>query len=120
MQGKRRKAGQYLSPEAADTLHLSLVDYDGAPLTPPEHRGLFTSDDIDSTTCLFPFEVKVDKSARFPLGKRLVPCGHCEDCRRRIRNGWYVRLYHEAKAHTYNYFITLTYDEDHIIWYDFG
>lgn len=43
-----------------------------------------------------------------------VPCGQCIGCRLEKARQWAVRLTHEAQAHTYRWFITLTYDDDHI------
>lgn len=92
----------------------NLVDYDGAPLEEPRFLSAFKSKNVDPTTCLFPFEVEVPKSPYFPYGKRYVPCGHCEDCLRRKRNGWFLRIKHEANSHLLNLFVTLTYDDDNL------
>ncbi len=94
----------------------SLVDYDGASLSEPRLISPLPNDQIDATTCLFPFAVKVDVSARFPKGERYVPCGHCEDCLRRNRNQWFFRIKQEAKLHLSNLFVTLTYDDKSLLW----
>lgn len=92
----------------------ALVDYDGAPLTSPRRYAVNPDHEIDYTQCLFPITVNVDPSADYPLGKRNVPCGHCEDCLRRRRNQWFFRIKQEAKSHILNYFVTLTYDDDNL------
>lgn len=97
---------------------LELVDYDGAPLGEP--RRLTLTHEIDATTCLFPFPVDVDVSASFPLGKRYVPCGHCEDCLRRRRNQWFFRIKQEAKSHLLNLFVTLTYSDENLCYDEKG
>lgn len=72
------------------------------------------------TTCLFPFLVTVPKSPYFPDGKRWVPCGHCLDCLTRKRNELYLRFIIEARNYPLNYFVTLTYDDEHIYFSDNG
>lgn len=103
--------------KAIYSLRDELIDYDGAPIKlEGDLRPLAISPslDVDQTTCLFPFEVKIEPNAIFPTGIRRVPCGHCEDCRRRIRNQWFFRIKQEAKSHLLNYFVTLTYDDTKI------
>lgn len=41
-----------------------------------------------------------------------VACGNCIECRRQIANAWKVRLNEEIKTHKYNYFITLTFNNE--------
>lgn len=41
-------------------------------------------------------------------------CGHCEACRKKYASEWSVRCACEATEHPYNYFLTLTYDNQHI------
>lgn len=43
-----------------------------------------------------------------------VPCGHCSACKSLLVNTWKNRLYLEANAHRYVYFLTLTYTDDHL------
>lgn len=42
-----------------------------------------------------------------------VPCGHCEACKQRRRNDWFVRAYYEwlqtCKTNGFVYYLTLTY-----------
>lgn len=43
-----------------------------------------------------------------------VPCGRCLACRINRRREWTQRLLHEAQSSSSAYFLTLTYDEDHV------
>jgi len=43
-----------------------------------------------------------------------LPCGQCIGCRLERARQWSVRVMHEASMHDSNYFITLTYDDDHL------
>lgn len=43
-----------------------------------------------------------------------VPCGKCIPCLKRRQSDWVFRLTHEYKSSISGYFITLTYDEDHV------
>lgn len=49
-------------------------------------------------------------------GKRsiYVPCGQCAWCRRRKQDDWFFRLSFEARLWPYVFFVTLTYDEEHV------
>lgn len=66
--------------------------------------GSWHNDDFRSSLALAPWDV-----ARQWL---LVPCGHCEDCLRRLRNDWFVRLERELARckheHHQAIFITIT------------
>ena len=44
----------------------------------------------------------------------ILGCGKCESCRRNKANDWAIRCELEAKEHKYNYFLTLTFDNQHI------
>lgn len=44
----------------------------------------------------------------------LVPCGHCVGCRLDYSRQWAERCMHEAEQYENNYFLTLTYDADHL------
>lgn len=48
----------------------------------------------------------------------LVPCGSCEDCINRKRADWTVRLLIEEKIAESAYFVTLTYTDDNLPFYD--
>lgn len=43
-----------------------------------------------------------------------VPCGQCEGCRLDKSREWAIRIINEATLYKHNYFITFTYDDDHI------
>lgn len=43
-----------------------------------------------------------------------VPCGKCVDCRKRLISGWSFRLMQEEKQSDSAYFVTLTYDTQHV------
>lgn len=43
-----------------------------------------------------------------------LPCGNCIGCRLERSRQWSVRIMHEASLHECNYFLTLTYDDDHL------
>ena len=45
-----------------------------------------------------------------------VPCGKCISCRRRIQNMWAFRCLQEAQNNACSFFVTLTYDDDHLIY----
>lgn len=44
-----------------------------------------------------------------------IPCGRCINCRINYGQEWAVRCVCEAKEHEENYYLTLTYDPDHVI-----
>lgn len=43
-----------------------------------------------------------------------VPCGQCIGCRLEKARQWAVRLVHEAQFHDFRWFLTLTYDDEHL------
>lgn len=43
-----------------------------------------------------------------------VPCGKCEDCLKANARSWALRILQEAKQYKENYFLTLTYDDEHL------
>lgn len=49
--------------------------------------------------------------------RQVVPCGHCDGCRRKKRDDWAIRCTHEAKLYKRNTFLTLTYDDEHLPMY---
>lgn len=55
--------------------------------------------------CIHPLALK---------GKGIVPCGKCLPCLARKRDAWVVRLKEELKTSSSCFFITLTYDDDHV------
>lgn len=44
----------------------------------------------------------------------LLPCGKCEGCRRARAFEWSIRCQHESFYHKESYFLTLTYDKEHL------
>lgn len=44
----------------------------------------------------------------------VVPCGRCIGCRLDYSRQWAMRAVLESKEHEYNYFLTLTYDDEHL------
>lgn len=43
-----------------------------------------------------------------------VSCGKCPECQRAIKSDWIYRCDQQARATRYNYFVTLTYNNDHL------
>lgn len=67
------------------------------------------------TTFLIPRELAVQEGVRLEKNKAvLVPCGHCIGCRLDYSRQWAERCIHEAESHEHNYFLTLTYDDEHL------
>ena len=66
---------------------------------------------IVMTQCLSPLKLPVDgESGKF----RIVPCGKCNACLVRSRSEWVCRLQEEARVAKSSYFLTLTYDNEHL------
>ena len=61
--------------------------------------------------CYHPTLVNVE-GAKVPF---YVPCGRCAWCRKKLRDEWVFRLKQEKKMWNYSRFVTLTYDDDHLI-----
>ena len=49
---------------------------------------------------------------------QMIPCGHCWACQLKYSAEWATRLTWESKYHEHKYFITLTYDEEHLPLYE--
>lgn len=58
--------------------------------------------------------VNVTNIIQSEYGYEVIPCGQCIGCRLEYSRQWANRGYLEAKCWDQNWFITLTYDEDHI------
>lgn len=43
-----------------------------------------------------------------------IPCGQCIDCRIKRRKDWSIRLMYELREHNEAYFLTITYDDEHL------
>lgn len=67
--------------------------------------------------CYHPSEVTVNRrlsGEQRRLDTQMVGCGHCLGCRADQAREWAIRLTHEARWHEHAYFLTLTYDDDHL------
>lgn len=65
-----------------------------------------------------PHPIKADVRSN---GQRiLVPCGRCPACRRRKQNEWAFRIMEEAKFSRLTAFVTLTYDDNNLVYSDSG
>lgn len=60
--------------------------------------------------CLTPFYMNDPKT----LQPMALPCGKCASCLKRRVSGWSFRLQNEEKYADSAYFLTLTYDTDHV------
>ena len=49
-----------------------------------------------------------------PLSPIKVPCGQCIACKLNRASDWAVRIMHEKQMSVESYFLTLTYDEEHL------
>lgn len=59
-------------------------------------------------------EIKFSRSAGFSDLAYTVPCGKCIGCRVDRSRAWALRCTHEAKMHSANCFVTLTYSDDNL------
>lgn len=64
--------------------------------------------------CLAPILVKVPRLSKGCRQFVKVPCGKCYNCLVNERSQWAFRLFNQAENSTSNFFITLTYDNDHL------
>lgn len=66
--------------------------------------------------CLFPIWLTNSPSEQARTGNlgKYVPCGKCEACVRQKQEDWFVRLKFEEKSSDFVWFVTLTYDDEHI------
>lgn len=62
------------------------------------------------TQCLRPLHIKIDDEGH----TRQVPCGRCNACLVRSRMEWTFRLAEEQRQAASSFFVTLTYDNEHI------
>lgn len=49
-------------------------------------------------------------------GCTLIPCGHCAGCKLTSRSSWANRMEMELPYHENAWFLTLTYDDEHVPW----
>lgn len=92
-------------PEADNELRnvgcVSKPSYSGDPFSYPTepYANIFTGEFIDW---------------RYRKPMVLLPCGQCLECRCQHAQEWANRIMLESKYHEKSYFITLTYDDEHI------
>ncbi len=78
-----------------------------------DHKGTKTSRYAKGT--LVPKELALGAGINLRQSKAaLVPCGRCIGCRLDYSRQWAQRCMYEAGQHENNYFLTLTYDDDHL------
>lgn len=80
-------------------------------------------------SCFHPITAYRSKSVNPQTGKRslvfdkakgftdlpvTISCGNCQGCRQAKTKEWSTRSIHESRFHDSNFFITYTYDEDHL------
>lgn len=66
--------------------------------------------DAAAQGCIFPIKINSVNSLTRESTTRLVPCGHCVNCRNNKRSEWVTRMsLHNKYCAKYSYFITLTY-----------
>lgn len=65
-------------------------------------------------SCITPIAIKV-KDLYGQEKKTNVPCGYCYKCRKKYRRDWSFRLQQEAKDHIFKFMITLTYDDENLV-----
>lgn len=58
------------------------------------------------------YAAKNNKGIRY----KLIPCGKCIGCRATERKNWAIRLELESRKYEHNYFITLTYNDENLIY----
>ncbi len=70
--------------------------------------------------------VKADSKFISPYSSKVlrefieIPCGKCMECRLKYSREWANRMMLESLDHDSNFFLTLTYDDDHVHINDFG
>lgn len=69
--------------------------------------------------CLCPIRVQLDKGitvfSDFQVRGYTVPCGQCIACRLNYAKFWSIRMMQELKHHDKACFVTLTYDDEHLV-----
>lgn len=58
--------------------------------------------------------ISEEDCAKYGYEPLKIPCGQCLGCRLEYSRQWAMRCYFEAKQYDHNYFVTLTYDNDHL------
>ena len=75
-------------------------------------NGQYTNNDKPKLTFIGHHQFNDMIKQRFPYVQ--VPCGVCLECRIQHARSWADRCVLEAKKHSHNYFVTLTYDDEHL------
>lgn len=80
------------------------------------HDGTFTKNERPHFKFLghHQFDDILKKQKEFNLPYIQVPCGQCLECRIQHARQWADRCVLEAKQYKDNYFVTLTYDDEHL------
>lgn len=78
-----------------------------------------SKDTVEKYTLLKPYLKELNPDVRMPqeIGPYeicMIGCGECEGCRMEYSRQWAMRCSLEASLHEANYFVTLTYDEEHL------
>nr|AVQ10207.1 replication protein VP4 [Gokushovirinae environmental samples] len=58
--------------------------------------------------------ITFSRSASFSGQPLKLPCGQCVGCRLERSRQWAMRCMHEKRFHEFSWFVTLTYDDDHL------
>lgn len=69
--------------------------------------------DIDPTEYERAEELKNHASGRY-RNIQLIPCGHCIGCLLENSRQWATKGCYEAELHKENWFLTITYDDEHL------
>lgn len=101
-----------------------LVLINTSDMTDPEQRAIVERLKIihhgdtknrSMNTLLIPKELAIESGIHLRENNAVVvPCGRCIGCRLDYSRQWAMRAVHEAKQHEENYFLTLTYDDEHL------
>lgn len=67
---------------------------------------------LDSTFCKTPY---IDQETGEVSEWFDIPCGRCLGCRLDYSKSWSERILLECESWKYNWFLTLTYDDDHLV-----
>lgn len=78
------------------------------------HVNHLRRDGINWICCYDDFSPSDDDSSDFIFDYDLIPCGSCYSCRMNHARDWTVRCMLEAQYHESNYFVTLTYADNHL------
>lgn len=87
---------------------------------------IITSYNVDHIEFVDNRMVKADSKFISPYSSKVlrdfieVPCGKCMECRLNYSKQWANRMMLEAQDHENNYFLTLTYDNEHLHFNDLG